>query len=49
MVFIVPIIIFIIIQVGGTIVAPTNIQAWTDKEKWIKFTNINGLIVKWTN
>jgi hypothetical protein len=36
---------FIIFQVGGIIVAPTNIQAWNDKEKWISFANIDGLTI----
>ncbi|WCJ28477.1 Pectin lyase-like superfamily protein [Euphorbia peplus] len=34
-------------QIQGTIVAPSNINAWNggDKKKWIQFDGVNGLIV----
>uniref|UniRef100_A0A2N9I783 Polygalacturonase n=1 Tax=Fagus sylvatica TaxID=28930 RepID=A0A2N9I783_FAGSY len=36
----------VLVEVGGIIVAPTNIQAWNDeKEKWISFANIDGLTI----
>jgi hypothetical protein len=39
------VIVLTVFQVGGTIVAPTNIQAWSNKEKWISFANISSLTI----
>uniref|UniRef100_A0A2N9GKA9 Polygalacturonase n=1 Tax=Fagus sylvatica TaxID=28930 RepID=A0A2N9GKA9_FAGSY len=39
------VIVLIIFQIAGTIVAPTNINAWSEKEAWIKFANIDGLTI----
>ena len=39
------VIVLIIFQIAGTIVAPTNINGWSDKEAWIKFANIDGLTI----
>ncbi|KAL6272953.1 hypothetical protein ACE6H2_023645 [Prunus campanulata] len=32
-------------QIQGSIVAPNNIGAWTNKEMWIHFSNVQGLSV----
>ncbi|KAL6272648.1 hypothetical protein ACE6H2_023340 [Prunus campanulata] len=32
-------------QIQGSIVAPNNIGAWTNKEMWIQFSNVQGLSV----
>ncbi|PRQ55901.1 putative polygalacturonase [Rosa chinensis] len=32
-------------QLSGNIVAPNNINAWKDKEKWIQFYDVEGLII----
>lgn len=34
------------LQIEGTIVAPDDIGAWTDREKWLVFSNVNKLSVK---
>ena len=35
----------IIFQVGGTITASANLKTWTDKEKWIHFETVDGLVI----
>lgn len=35
----------IIFQIGGTIVASANLKTWTDNEKWIHFETVDGLVI----
>ncbi|GMY06442.1 probable polygalacturonase At3g15720 [Fagus crenata] len=35
----------VLVQIAGSIVAPTNINAWSEKEAWIKFADIDGLTI----
>ncbi|KAK4572379.1 hypothetical protein RGQ29_030709 [Quercus rubra] len=35
----------VLVQVGGTIAASANLKTWTDKEKWIHFETVDGLVI----
>ena len=32
-------------QIQGSIIAPNNIGAWKNKDKWIQFANVPGLMI----
>ncbi|XP_050387211.1 probable polygalacturonase At3g15720 [Argentina anserina] len=32
-------------QLNGNLVAPNNMNAWSNKEKWVQFTNVQDLII----